>query len=153
MGISVSNSQQMQSLYPIFLQRVAPFFLGQDARDLEKMLEMVMVFQSNYKVTGLAIFVPLATLEFAILDMFGKMNKLSIGQLISDKIHNPTIAVYQANGERYIPAEQTIEHLQRDVAISKAKAIKVQARRSYVARRNSDRTEREAYPTVTQSLR
>jgi L-alanine-DL-glutamate epimerase-like enolase superfamily enzyme len=123
-GLSVSNSQQMQSLYPIFLQRVAPFFLGEDARNLEKMLEMVMVFQSNYKATGLAIFVPLATLEFAILDMFGKMSKLSIGQLISDKIHNPTIAVYQANGERYISAEETIEHLKRDVAISKAKAIK-----------------------------
>jgi len=123
-GLSVSNSQQMQTLYPIFLQRIAPFFLGQDARDLEKMLEMVMVFQSNYKATGLAVFVPLATLEFAILDMFGKMSNRSIGLLISDKIYNPKIAVYQANGERYISAEETIEHLQRDVAISKAKAIK-----------------------------
>jgi len=123
-GLSVSNSQQMQTLYPIFLQRIAPFFLGQDARDIEKLLEMVMVFQSNYKATGLAVFVPLATLEFAILDMFGKMSNRSIGLLISDKIYNPHIAVYQANGERYISAEETIAHLQRDVAISKAKAIK-----------------------------
>jgi L-alanine-DL-glutamate epimerase-like enolase superfamily enzyme len=83
-----------------------------------------MVFQSNYKATGLAVFVPLATLEFAILDMFGKMSKRSIGLLISDKIYNPKIAVYQANGERYITPEETIAHLKRDVAISKAKAIK-----------------------------
>ena len=123
-GISVSNSQQMKALYPIFLERIAPFFLGEDARNLEKLLEMVMVFQSNYKATGLAMFVPLATLEFAILDMFGKMSNRSIGLLISDKIYNPQIAVYQANGERYISAEETIAHLQRDVAISKAKAIK-----------------------------
>jgi L-alanine-DL-glutamate epimerase-like enolase superfamily enzyme len=123
-GISVSNAQQMQTLYPIFMERIAPFFIGEDARELERLLELCMVFQSNYKATGLAVFVPLATMEFAILDMFGKMAKRSIGLLISDKIHNPSIAVYQANGERYITPELTIEHLQRDVAISKAKAIK-----------------------------
>jgi L-alanine-DL-glutamate epimerase-like enolase superfamily enzyme len=123
-GISISNAQQMASLYPIFMDRVAPFFLGEDARDLERLLDLSMVYQSNYKATGLAVFVPLATVEFAILDMFGKMSKRPIGLLISDKIYNPKIAVYQANGERYISPEETIAHLQRDVAISKAKAIK-----------------------------
>jgi len=123
-GISISNAQQMASLWPIFVDRIAPFFLDTDARDLEKNLDLCMVFQSNYKATGMAMFVPLATLEFAILDMFGKMAKRPIGLLISDKIYNPTINVYQANGERYITPELTIEHLQRDVAISHAKAIK-----------------------------
>jgi L-alanine-DL-glutamate epimerase-like enolase superfamily enzyme len=123
-GISVSNSQQMEVLYPIFAKRIAPYFIGKDARDLEALLEEVTVYESNYKATGLAIFVPMATLEFAILDMFGKMVNRPIGLLISDKIYNPKINVYQANGERYISAEETIEHLQRDVAISKAKAIK-----------------------------
>jgi L-alanine-DL-glutamate epimerase-like enolase superfamily enzyme len=123
-GISVSNSQQMEVLYPIFAKRIAPYFIGKDARDIEALLEEVTVYESNYKATGLAIFVPMATLEFAILDMFGKMVNRSIGLLISDKIYNPNINVYQANGERYISAEETIEHIQRDVAISKAKAIK-----------------------------
>jgi L-alanine-DL-glutamate epimerase-like enolase superfamily enzyme len=123
-GISVSNSQQMEVLYPIFTKRIAPYFIGKDARDLEALMEEVTVYESNYKATGLAIFVPMATLEFAILDMFGKMVNKPIGLLISDKIYNPKINVYQANGERYISAEETIDHLQRDVAISKAKAIK-----------------------------
>lgn len=123
-GISVSNAQQMEVLYPIFTKRIAPYFIGKDARNLEALLEEVTVYESNYKATGLAIFVPMATLEFAILDLFGKMANLSIGQLIGDKIYNPKIAVYQANGERDISAEETIEHLKRDVAISKAKAIK-----------------------------
>ena len=35
-GLSVSNSQQMEVLYPIFVQRIAPYFLGRDARDLEE---------------------------------------------------------------------------------------------------------------------
>jgi len=123
-GISISNAQQMASLYPIFVDRIAPFFLGTDARDLERSLDLAMVFQSNYKATGMAMYVPLATLEFAILDLFGKMARLPIGLLISDKIYNPKISVYQANGERYITPEETIAHLQRDVAISHAKAIK-----------------------------
>ncbi len=123
-GIAVSNSTQMEVLYPIFTRRIAPYFIGKDARDLEALLEQVTVYESNYKAQGLAIFVPMATLEFAILDMFGKMSNRSIGLLISDKIYNPSINVYQANGERYITPEKTIEHLQRDVAISHAKAIK-----------------------------
>jgi L-alanine-DL-glutamate epimerase-like enolase superfamily enzyme len=122
-GLSISNSNQMSVLYPIFVKRMQPFFIGKDARDIESLVEEVTVFQSNYKAQGLAIWVPLATIEFAILDMFGKMANKSIGQLIGE-IHNPEISVYQANGERDITAEETIEHLKRDVAISKAKAIK-----------------------------
>lgn len=122
-GISISNSNQMSVLYPIFVKRMQPFFIGKDARDIEALVEEVTVYQSNYKAQGLAIWVPLATIEFAILDMFGKMSGKSIGQLIGE-IHNTHISVYQANGERDISAEETIEHLKRDVAISKAKAIK-----------------------------
>ncbi len=123
-GISVSNAQQMAVLYPMFTRHIAPFFIGKDARDIETLIPESTVYENNYKAQSLAIWVPIATIEFAILDMFGKMAKLPIGLLISDKIHNKSIAVYQANGERDITAELTIEHLQRDVAISKAKAIK-----------------------------
>ena len=123
-GISVSNAEQMASLYPIFVRRIAPYFIGKDARDLEELIPASTVYESNYKATGLAIWVPIATIEFAILDMFGKMSNRSIGQLISDKIYNKSISVYQANGERDNSAEEVIEHLKRDVDISHAKAIK-----------------------------
>ncbi len=123
-GISVSNSEQMSVLYPIFTKRIAPFFIGKDARDLEQLVPASTVHANNYKATGLAIWVPIATIEFAILDLFGKLANRSIGLLISDKIYNPAISVYQANGERDISAEETIEHLKRDVALSHAKAIK-----------------------------
>lgn len=123
-GISVSNAQQMEIFYPVLVKRMAPFFIGKDARDLEDLVEAVTVYESNYKAQSLAIWVPLATIEFAILDMFGKMSNRSIGLLISDKIYNPKINVYQANGERDNSAEEVIEHLQRDLAVSHAKAIK-----------------------------
>ena len=122
-GISVSNAQQMMTFYPVFTQRFAPFFVGKDARDLEAVMLEATVHESNYKAQSLAIWVPLATIEFAILDMFGKMSGKPIGELIGD-IHNKSIKVYQANGERDNSADDVIEHLKRDVAISKAKAIK-----------------------------
>ncbi|GGA67873.1 mandelate racemase [Edaphobacter acidisoli] len=123
-GISVSNAEQMSVLYPIFVKHIAPFFIGKDARDLEWLITESTIYHNNYKAKGLAIWVPISTIEFAILDMFGKMANLPMGLLISDKIYNHSISVYQANGERGISAEETIEHLKEEVAISKAKAIK-----------------------------
>ena len=122
-GISVANNDQMKSLWPVFTNRLQPFFIGKDARNLEDLLEDVYVYQSNYKMQNLALWVPVATIEFAILDMLGKLAGKSIGQLIGE-IHNPKIAVYQANGERDISAEVTIEHLIREVGETKAKALK-----------------------------
>jgi len=124
-GISVSNSALMAVLYPLFVKHIAPFYIGKDARDLEFLIPESTVYENNYKAQGLAIWIPIATIEFALLDMFGKMSNRPIGLLIGDKIHNRSISVYQANGERGISAEETIEHLQRDVAISHAKAIKL----------------------------
>ena len=123
-GISVANNDQMKSLYPVFVNRLQPFFPGKDARDLDRLIEEVYVYQSNYKMQNLALWVPLATIEFAILDMLGKIAGLSIGELIG-KIHNKRIAVYQANGEREITAEMTVEHLIKEVAETHAKALKL----------------------------
>jgi len=122
-GMSVGNSQQMRYLYPIFTDRIAKFFIGKDARDFEALMEEVYVYDSNYKLQNLALWDPLATLEFAVLDLMGKMVNKPIGALIGD-IHHTDINVYQANSERDISAELTIEHLHKQLDASKAKAIK-----------------------------
>ena len=122
-GISVANNDQMESLYPVFVKRLSPFFIGKDARNIENLLEGVYVYESNYKLQGLALWIPLATIEFAILDMLGRISGKSIGELIGD-IHNRNISVYQANGDRGITAEKTIERIKKEVEKSKAKAIK-----------------------------
>ncbi len=123
-GISVANNSQQRSLYPIHVNRLQPFFLGKDARDLESLLEEVYVYQSNYKLQSLALWVPLATIEFAILDMLGRIANKSIGQLVGD-IHNPKVKVYRANGERDVTAEAVMENLKQQVTESEAKALKI----------------------------
>lgn len=123
-GISVGNGLQLKSLYPIFVNRLQPFFIGKDARELESLLEDVYVYGSNYKLQSLALWVPLATIEFAILDMLGHMANKSMGQLIGD-IHNPKVAVYSANSDRNITVEETMERIREQVEASQAKAIKL----------------------------
>lgn len=123
-GISVGNNDQLKALYPIFTERLQPFFIGKDARELDALLEEVYVYKSNYKLQSLAIWVPLATVEFAILDMLGHLANKSIGELIGT-IHNQTVAVYQANGERDNSAEEVLANLQRQVEATQAKALKI----------------------------
>ena len=122
-GISVGNNAQLISLYPIFVKRLQPFFIGKDATKLEQLFEEVYVYQSNYKLQNLALWVPLATIEFAILDMLGKIAGKSIGQLIGE-IYNPKIAVYRANNYRGKTAEESIGLIQKNVEETQAKALK-----------------------------
>ena len=122
-GISVSNNMQMISLYPIFLNRIQPFFEGKDARDLEQLLEAVYVHKSNYKLQSLAIWVPLATLEFAILDLLGNVANQSIGEVLGG-VYHPEISVYQANNHRGKSAEESLERIIKNVESSEAKAVK-----------------------------
>jgi L-alanine-DL-glutamate epimerase-like enolase superfamily enzyme len=122
-GISVGHSG-MNSLYPIFLNALKPFFIGKDARDLDLLLEKVFIYKLNFRLSGMAIGIPLATIEFAILDMLGRIANKSIGQLIGE-IHHPGVAVYQATEYREKPVEESLELIKRDVAKYNAHAVKI----------------------------
>lgn len=122
-GISVGNNAQLKSVWPVFNVRLQPFFIGKDARDLENIYEELYVYQSNYKLQNLALWVPWATIEFAILDMLGRIANKSIGELIGE-IHNPKVAVYQANNYRGKSAEESLVKIKEYVAESQAKAVK-----------------------------
>ncbi len=109
---------------PHLREPTTAFFIGKDVRKLDSLLEEVYVYASNYKMQSLALWVPLATIEFAILDMLGKIGNRSIGQLIGD-IHNPKVAVYSANSDRDITVEETMQRIHQQVEASQAKAIKL----------------------------
>jgi len=122
-GISVGHGQ-LKSLYPIFTDLVQPFFINKDARELDLIIEKVYIYKLNFRLSGMAIGIPLATIEFAILDMMGHIARKSIGQLIGD-IHHPKVAVYQATEYREKPVEESMELITRDVAEYKARALKI----------------------------
>ena len=123
-GISVGHSGQIRSLYPIFTNLLQPFFINKDARELDLLVEKAFVYNINFRLSGMALGVPLATIEFAILDMMGHIAGKPIGQLIGD-IHNPEVAVYQATEYREKPVAESLELIKRDVAEYNAKALKI----------------------------
>ncbi len=122
-GISVAHSG-MRTLYPIFLANLQPFFPGKDARELDLILEKIYVFGFNFRYNGMALGLPLATIEFAILDMLGRSAKKPVGELIGE-IHNREVGVYVATEWREKPVEESIELIKGAVAEFDARALKI----------------------------
>ena len=122
-GVSVCNNMHMQYLYPLYLQRLQPFFLNKDARDLDSLIEKVFLFKSNYKLQGLALWVPTACLEFAILDLLGRVAKKSFAELVG-KREQAKIDIYRANNNRGRSAEASLDRIVKSAKEIDAKAIK-----------------------------
>ena len=122
-GIAVPNCMHMVHTYPIFLNRVAPFFKGEDARQLEPLLWELYRHDDNYKYQGLALWVCVAAAEFAILDLLGKLAGKSVGDLLGG-VKRREIAVYRASGVRGNTPEEEVAYLKQIVAESGAKALK-----------------------------
>jgi L-alanine-DL-glutamate epimerase-like enolase superfamily enzyme len=122
-GYAVSNSDHMGRLYPILTQMVFPFIMGRDARDLEGIVDGVYHYDSYYKYQGLAFWVCVASAEFAILDLLGRIVQKPVGELVGE-IYRREIALYRANNSRGLPAEETVELIRKDVEEIGARAAK-----------------------------
>jgi L-alanine-DL-glutamate epimerase-like enolase superfamily enzyme len=122
-GFSVGHSG-MKALYPIFLYNLQPFFIGKDARDLDLLLEKVFIYGFNFRYNGISIGTPLATIEFAILDMLGRIAGKPLGRLIGE-IQHPEVTVYQATEYREKSVEESLDLIKRDVAEYDAHALKI----------------------------
>ena len=122
-GISVAHSS-MSRLYPIFVHNVRPFFLGKDARELDLILEKVYIYGFNFRLNGMALGIPLATIEFAVLDMLGRIAGRSLGRLIGN-VHHPEVAVYVATEWRERPLEESFDLIKKAVAEYDARALKI----------------------------
>ena len=121
-GISVDDGR-MDVLHPILNQLIIPYFIGKDARDLEEHLFGVYRFQSNYKLQGLALWCPVALVEFAILDLLGRLTRQSLGELLGGVIRT-TVPFYVASGRRDTTPEQEIDYLKSLIDKTGARGIK-----------------------------
>ena len=109
-GYAVGNEAHLNILWPVFLKKVAPFFIGKDARNLDRLVEDCFVAGSTYKYQSLAIWLPIATAEFAILDLLGQISGKPVGALIGE-VSRSSIDVYRANNHRGRSAEESTERI------------------------------------------
>lgn len=142
-GVSLPNPPRPEYLAPILNKLVIPFFIGKDARDLDNLLWEFYRWHDNYKLYGLALWSPQAWVEFAILDMLGRIVKKPMGALLGDIVRTE-VPFYVASGRRDSTPEQEVEHLKKLVAESGAKALKfrVGGRMSRNADASPGRTEK-----------
>ncbi|MBI4893735.1 MAG: mandelate racemase/muconate lactonizing enzyme family protein [Acidobacteria bacterium] len=122
-GYADAHSSVMSAAYPILVKKVAPRFVGKDARDLERAFHEAYLADSNYKWQGLPFWVSMAVVEIAILDLMGKAAGKPLGELFGT-VKRREIPVYRASGHRGNPPEDEIEYLQKLVSETGAKAIK-----------------------------
>jgi len=122
-GVSLTNPPRERYLDKILRQLVIPFFIGKDARDLDNLLWDIYRHGDNYKLQGLALWSPQAWVEFAILDMLGRIAGKPMGALLGDIVRQD-VAIYVASGRRDTTPEQEVEYLKKLIAESGAKAVK-----------------------------
>jgi len=122
-GFSIAHND-ISFMTSIFLRKLKPFFIGQDVRELDLILQKVYNYQFNFRYNGISLGLPLASIEFAILDMLGKIAGLPIGQLIGD-LHNKEVGVYVATEFRELPLEEHFAKIKESVNEYDVKALKI----------------------------
>ena len=122
-GIAVAHTS-MSTFFPIFVKNIQPFLAGKDARELDLILEKIYTYQFNFRLNGMAMGLPLATAEFAILDMLGRIAGKPVGQMIGE-IHNPEVGLYMATEWREKPVEESIELIKGAFHSQDVKALKI----------------------------
>jgi L-alanine-DL-glutamate epimerase-like enolase superfamily enzyme len=122
-GYADAHSGVMDTAFPILLRRVAPSFIGKDARDVERLLDDVYLSNSNYKWQGLPFWVSVAVVEIAILDLLGQVSGEPLGALFGPVVRKQ-IAVYRASGNRGNAPEAEIDFLKKVTEETGASAIK-----------------------------
>jgi L-alanine-DL-glutamate epimerase-like enolase superfamily enzyme len=140
--VGISKTKQIEDFIPVFLQRVVPFFIGKDVRDLEALVDGV--YTENYKMAGQGFWLPVASAEQSLFDMFGKTVDKPVGELLGGVIRRE-IPVYLSGSGRELTAEQEVEVYRKGVETTGAKAVKfkIGGRMS----RNAD-----AYPGRTETM-
>jgi L-alanine-DL-glutamate epimerase-like enolase superfamily enzyme len=126
-GLSIGHPFIARQSYPVFVNRLAPFFTGKDARDLDQLIYRVS--ETSVKIQGVPFCVQLAMLEFAILDMLGNMVDKPVGLLIGELL-NPEVAIYLGHhysNLRKLEPEKSLALMKRDALETKAQAVKLRA--------------------------
>jgi len=121
--ITVPHQAKTGVLTPLLLKNVIPVFVGRDAREIEQLLWDVYRHADNYKLQGLALWVAVAAVEMATLELLARAADRPIADLFGGA-HRRDIMVYYASGNRGNAPEVEVEYLQKLVADSGAKALK-----------------------------
>lgn len=116
-------SERAEYLHILLRQKIIPYILGKDARDLENLFFEAFVSDINYKIQGLAWWCCIAWVESAILDMLARTINAPVMDLLGGKKRDE-LELYVASGNRHTTPEEEVDILQERVTELGMKAIK-----------------------------
>ncbi len=119
----IVQTKDIADYVQILAHRVVPHFLGQDARDLEHLVDEVYAVNSNYKLAGQEFWCPVAYVEQSLFDLMGKTLKKPVGELMGGVLRKE-IPVYLSGSGRDTTAEEEVDVYVRGVENTGAKAVK-----------------------------
>jgi L-alanine-DL-glutamate epimerase-like enolase superfamily enzyme len=122
-GITVLNFR-MEFLLPILQKLIQPFFIGKDARDIEQILDTIAHDRGVYKYSGIPLFNCIGQIEIAVMDLLGKAVGIPASDFFGKRIRSE-IPMYVSSLTRETSPEEEVANLQRQLAETGAKAIKV----------------------------
>lgn len=100
---------------PTFKEQIVPYFVGQDARNLERLVDDFYYHGRHYKMTGIGLWRPFGTVELAILDLLGKLEGKPVGALFGT-LTKTRVPVYVSRFERDQAVDVSLARLERDLA-------------------------------------
>jgi L-alanine-DL-glutamate epimerase-like enolase superfamily enzyme len=138
----IIQTKDMEDFVSILLRRVAPQFIGKDARDLESLVDAAYI--ANYKLSGQALWCPVAYVEQSLFDLLGKAANKRAAELMGGVLRKE-IPVYLSGSGRDTTAEEEVDVYVKGVAETGAKAVKFK-----IGGRMS--ANRDAYPGRTDRI-
>lgn len=126
-GLSAGHTFIAECCYPMTPMLLEHHFVDKDARDLDRLIYNAV--ERNVKRQGIPLNVHVAGIEFAILDMLGKIADKPAGQLIGEVL-NPEISIYLGHhlwNFRNLEPEESLALMKKDVEATSAKAVKIRA--------------------------
>jgi L-alanine-DL-glutamate epimerase-like enolase superfamily enzyme len=119
------GSARMADLSSVLLRRVAPHFLGRDARDVEALIDTLADFALNDKQLGPKLWSCAGWIEFSLFDLLGQVSNASVGELLGGVLRRE-IPVCLFSMRPDMKPEEEIEWLAKRLAETNSKAVKLQ---------------------------
>jgi L-alanine-DL-glutamate epimerase-like enolase superfamily enzyme len=120
-AVGITGTKQVEDFLPLFQHLVAPHFIGQDAREIESLIDHV--YRQNYKLASIPLWCCIAYVEQSLLDLLGKIANQPVGELLGGVIAKE-IPIYLSGSERILSAEEEVEVYVRGMAETGSKAVK-----------------------------
>ncbi|QYU69218.1 mandelate racemase/muconate lactonizing enzyme family protein [Leptolyngbya sp. 15MV] len=141
----------MRTIHPILNQRIAPYLIGKDARDLHALQDGLQRHQLNYKWAGLPFWCAHAWVELALLDLLGQVHDLSVATMLGGAVRRDS-GLYYASGDRDSSAGAVVEELAGFMSESGSRAVKFRLGARLHRTPGSDARDTEIIPLARREL-